>query len=180
MWYPSNFHPLKPTMWTGYRNRLPPGKGHHLPALRPGGAEGADPEGGGRPHGHLPVVHLPAGKAHHLPAEEGDPAAELTLDNRTGVYYTKIKYGKLRGREAVSGGQRPRERTAGVSSPKAAGEVVPEHRSRSISKPRRRPTVDRAGANAPQSAGFPESRWYHGHLFALSRKAQGVLLCKRA
>ena len=26
---------------------VPPGKGHHLPALRPGGTEGADPEGGG-------------------------------------------------------------------------------------------------------------------------------------
>ena len=140
------------------------------------GAEKSRPERGGGPAGHLAELHLPAGKAHHLPAEEGDPAAELTLDNRTGVYYTKIKYGKLRGREAVSGGQRPRERTAGVSSPKAAGEVVPEHRSRSISRKAVPAEAHcfRAGANAPQSAGFPESRWYHGHLFALSRKAQGV------
>lgn len=57
--------------------RLSPGKGHHLPALRPGGAEGADPEGGGRPHGHLPVVYLPAGKAHHLPPAAGHPENEL-------------------------------------------------------------------------------------------------------
>ena len=39
-----------------------PGEGHHLPAVWPGRPEGADPEGGSRPHGHLPVVHLPPGK----------------------------------------------------------------------------------------------------------------------
>lgn len=42
-----------------------------------GGTEGADPEGGGRPHGHLPVVYLPAGKAHHLPPAAGHPENEL-------------------------------------------------------------------------------------------------------
>ena len=29
------------------------------------GAEGTDTEGGGRPLGHLPVLHLPSGKTHH-------------------------------------------------------------------------------------------------------------------
>ena len=42
-----------------------------------GRPEGADPEGGGRPHEHLPVVHLPAGKAHHLPPAAGHPENEL-------------------------------------------------------------------------------------------------------
>ena len=44
----------------------------HHPALRPGRPAGAHPEGGGRPAGHLPVLHLPAGEADHRPAEKGD------------------------------------------------------------------------------------------------------------
>ena len=34
--------------------------------------EGVYPEGGGRPAGHLSVLHLPAGKADYCPAEKGD------------------------------------------------------------------------------------------------------------
>ncbi len=44
---------------------VPAGAGYHHHALRPVGAEGTDTEGGGRPLGHLPVLHLPSGKTHH-------------------------------------------------------------------------------------------------------------------
>ncbi len=42
-----------------------------------GRRKGADPEGGGRPAGHLPELHFPAGKAHYPAAEKGDPASFL-------------------------------------------------------------------------------------------------------
>ena len=55
----------------------PPRAGYHHHAVWTGGRQRADPEGGGRPTGHLPVLHLPAGKAHHPAAPQGDPAHEL-------------------------------------------------------------------------------------------------------
>ena len=103
------------------------GKADHHHALRPGRRQGADPEGGSGPAGHLPVLYLPAGKTHHFTAEKGDFAAKLTLDNPKGVYYTVTVYWKLRGREAVPGRRMPREGADGESSREAAGEVVPEH-----------------------------------------------------
>ena len=51
-----------------------PGAGDHHPALRPGRPPGAHPEGGSRPAGYLPVLHLAPGKAHHQPAQAGDSA----------------------------------------------------------------------------------------------------------
>ena len=47
------------------------GEENHGAALWPGRQQGAHPEGGGRPAGHLPILHLPAGEAHHPPAAPG-------------------------------------------------------------------------------------------------------------
>ena len=60
-------------------DRLEP-RERHIISLRFGldGAERADPEGGGGPAGHLPVLYLPAGEADHRPAEEGDRPHDVT------------------------------------------------------------------------------------------------------
>ena len=53
-------------------DRLPPREQtDYDPALRAGLGQGAHPEGGGGPAGHLPVLHLPAGEADHPPAAPG-------------------------------------------------------------------------------------------------------------
>ena len=41
-------------------------------ALWSGRPEGVHPEGGGRPAGDFPILHLPAGKANHCQAEKGN------------------------------------------------------------------------------------------------------------
>ena len=61
----------------GHRQAGGEGAGDHHPPLRPGRRPGADPEGGCRPAGNLPVLYFPIGKEDHQPLKEGNFEDEL-------------------------------------------------------------------------------------------------------
>lgn len=98
------------------------------------------------------------------------------LDNFFGVYYTVSRYETAR--KGSSTRRAAAKRGDGrCKSSRRRRRSRPGAPALKSSKPRRRPTVSGAGAfRAAECGGDPESRWYHGHSFALSLSAQGVFL----